>query len=267
VGKRDIPLPDKLAYYLLKSVNKAIREYRMVDTGDRVAVAVSGGKDSLTLLKLLQVRRQSCGQRYEIVAIHITGGGEGSPYSGTAQRQQLERYLQDAGQEYVIEQADPESPQDCFRCSYLRRKAILRTAWRLRCNKVALGHHSDDAAETTLLNLLFQGKVETLSPCRSYGDGKLQLVRPLIYVPEKDITRFAKASGFPAMEPTCSLGHSSQRHRIKGLLRSLEKEYPKIRINLLRAGLTDRARSGGLEANQTPVGGDVSTPILSIPRR
>jgi tRNA 2-thiocytidine biosynthesis protein TtcA len=249
VGKRDIPLADKLAYYLLKSVNKAVRDYRMLDTGDRVAVAVSGGKDSLTLLKLLQVRRQTCGQSYEIVAIHVTGREEGPPYSGAVQRQQLEGYLQSTGQEYVIEQADPESPQDCFRCSYLRRKAILQTAWRLRCNKVALGHHSDDAAETTLLNLLFQGKIETLSPCRSYADGKLLLVRPLFYVPEKEITRFARASNFPVMEPTCSLCHTSQRQRIKGLLRSLEKDYPRIRINLLRAGLMENAhddeRAGG----------------------
>ncbi len=252
MSKRDIPLPDKLSYYLLKSVNKAIRDYQMIADGDRVAVAVSGGKDSLTLLRLLELRLRSSLENYEIVAIHVAASAEGERSLADARSGVLERYLAAAGLEWAIEPANVDAPGDCFRCSYLRRKAILSTAWRLRCNKVALGHHADDAAQTTLLNLFFQGKVETLLPRRSFFDGKLTLVRPLIYVPEKEIVRFARAVGFPILESDCLTCGKSQRHRMRNLIRSIEKDYPKVRINLLRAGLpgaVQRANVDGHDAD------------------
>lgn len=236
--KREIPLADKLAYYLLKSVNKAIRDYEMIADGDRIAVAVSGGKDSLTLLHLLRLRQQSAPEKYETVAVHIIMGQAGGASCTEADgRDALAAYWRSAGLEHAFELVEVADQPDCFRCSHLRRQALFRAARRLGCNKLALGHHADDAAETTLLNLIFHGRVETLSPKRSFFGGQFTLIRPLIYVPEKRITRLAQACAFPVMAASCPNRITSRRQWAKDLIRALEREYPKVKINLFRAGL------------------------------
>jgi len=238
MGKHNVPPPDKLAYYLLKSVNKAIRDHAMIADGDRVAVAVSGGKDSLTLLRLLQLRQQSVLEKHVLLAVHVqmTGSG-GVACHATDTRGNLESYLEQLGQEYVVETVDLPDGSTCFRCSYLRRKALFMAARRLGCNKVALGHHADDAAETTLMNLLFHGRVETLYPKRSFFSGKFDLIRPMIYVPEKDIVRFARAAALPMAASSCPISAGSRRTLVKGWIRAMDREYPRVKINLFRAGL------------------------------
>ena len=233
---RDLPLKDRLAYYLLKSMNKAIRDYEMVADGDRIAVAVSGGKDSLTLLYLLWLRQQNAPERYEIVAVHVRmHQADGTPCMALDIRSALEiagLHLQ------PLEVVDTgEQPNNCSRCSFLRRKAIFEAAQRLGCNKVALGHHADDAAQTTLLNLIFHGKVETLYPKRQFFEGQFTLIRPLIYLPEKRIARFAQACAFPIQATACPYGSNSRRALMRDIIRMLEHEYPKVKINLFRAGL------------------------------
>jgi tRNA 2-thiocytidine biosynthesis protein TtcA len=114
---------------------------------------------------------------------------------------------------------------------------LFQAARRLGCNKLALGHHADDAAETTLLNLIFHGRVETLSPKRCFFDDQFTLIRPLIYVPEKRLARLAEACALPVIAPSCPHRLTSRRLWVKNLLLSLEQEYPKVRINLFRAGL------------------------------
>lgn len=248
MSKRNPPAPDKLAYYLLKSVNKAIRDYGMIADGDRIAVAVSGGKDSLALLHLLNLRRQSAIENYETVAIHVSmSKGDAAPCTEEEQRNALAAYLQSAGQAHAFEFLEVADQPDCFRCSHLRRQALFQAAWRLGCNKLALGHHADDAAETTLLNLIFHGRVETLLPKRSFFDGQFVLIRPLIYVPEKRLARLAQACAFPVMDASCPHHITSRRQWVKDLLRTLEQEYPKVRINLFRAGLPP----GNPSANQS----------------
>ena len=238
MSKRDISAPDRLAYYLLKSTNKAIRDYEMIADGDRIAVAVSGGKDSLALLHLLQLRQPSAAERYEIVAVHVVlGQADKSSCTQTDGRNALVTYLRSTGQEHVIELVEVAGQPDCFRCSHLRRRALFQAARRLGCNKLALGHHADDAAETTLLNLIFHGRVETLSPTRSFFNGQFTLIRPLIYVPERRLARLAQACAFPVMAASCPHHLTSRRQWVKDLIRTLEQEYPKVKINLFRAGL------------------------------
>jgi tRNA 2-thiocytidine biosynthesis protein TtcA len=238
MNKREIAAQDKLAYYLLKSVNKAIRDYEMIRDGDRIAVAVSGGKDSLALLHLLRLRQQSVAEKSEMVAVHIVmaraGGASCLEPDG---RRPLEDYLQSTGQAHAFERVEVADQPDCFRCAHLRRRALFQTARRLGCNKLALGHHADDAAETTLLNLIFHGRVETLWPKRSFFDGQFTLIRPLIYIPEKRLARLAQACGFPVIAASCPQAITSRRQRVKDLIYVLEQEYPKVRINLFRAGL------------------------------
>jgi tRNA 2-thiocytidine biosynthesis protein TtcA len=237
MSKHDIALQDKLAYYLLKSVNKAVRDYEMIQNGDRVLVAVSGGKDSLTLLHLLRLRQRSAAEKYHIIAVHVAMlRSDGMPCSGSDARVTLGTYLAAQGQAYAFETIETDEQPDCFRCSRLRRKALFVAAQRLGCNKIALGHHADDAAQTTLLNIAFHGKVETLNPKRAFFGGQFVLIRPLIYVPEKEIVRFAQAQGFPPGPACCPRSLTSRRLLAKDIIRTLEREYPKVKINLFRAG-------------------------------
>ena len=238
MSKRNIPLKDKLAYYLLKDVNKAIRDYEMIADGDRIAVAVSGGKDSLAMLNLLRLRRHSVPEDYTMVAVHVR-----TPRLGKTQPaamdwcRTLQDYLSSQGMDCVFETIDLKEPLKCFRCSYLRRKAFFAAAQRTGCNKIALGHHSDDAAQTTLLNLLFSGRVETLLPRRQFFGGKFVVIRPMIYLAEKDIARLAQACDFPLVTSSCPRASDSRRVLVKGVIRTLEQEFPAVKTNLVRAGL------------------------------
>jgi tRNA(Ile)-lysidine synthase TilS/MesJ len=252
MGKRSIPLQDRLAYYLLKGMNKAIREYDMIADEDRIAVAVSGGKDSLTLLHLLRLRQKHAPQKPEIIAVHAmtTARGEASCAHPDA-RDALGQYFAELGQAHVFEAMDALSQPDCARCAYLRRKALFTAARRLGCSRIALGHHADDAAQTTLLNLIFHGRVETLSPRRDFFGGQFVLIRPMLYLEEKEIARFARSGVFPLLSAPCRREVTSRRTLMKNIIRSLEQQYPAVQINLLRAGLrhTPQAQRSRLGAS------------------
>ena len=229
--------PDKIAQYLHKPFNRAIHEFNLIEDGDRIAVGVSGGKDSRTLLELL-LRGADIQGSYEVVAVHIEGTGVGLP----DQRSVLEPWFRALGVQYEIAPlevpADEPLPMDCFRCSWNRRKALFFAAERLDCNKVALGHHADDAAVTTLLNVLYKGAPDSLAPRLSFFAGRFIMIRPLIYIPENDISSYAQASGweFPP-ELECSAADTTRRAKLTEFLRTLEKqEYEQVRANLWRLG-------------------------------
>jgi tRNA 2-thiocytidine biosynthesis protein TtcA len=250
------PDPNRLAYWMLKDINRAIRDYQMIADGDRVAVAVSGGKDSLSLLRLLDLRRKQVPERYELVAIHVLGDSRGPE---TPEHPPLLDWLRASGYEYAVEPLRlPEGealPLGCQRCTWNRRKALFEAAQRLGCRVVAFGHHADDLAHTTLLNLLYHGKVETMAPRREYFDGALRLVRPLCYTAEGDLRRFARACSqqgddsqqadtsqhaaraFPPPPPTCPQSDHSRRQLARDLLRQAQRACPAAKTNLLRAGL------------------------------
>ncbi len=252
VGKRAIALSDRLAYYLLKGINKAIRDYHMIADGDRIAVAVSGGKDSLTLLHLLRLRQRSTPGFYETVALHLVRcRPDGVPCASVCQLEELEAYMQSLGQAYVVRNVQVDDDDGCFRCARLRRRALFTAATELGCNKLALGHHADDAAETTLLNLFFHGTAETMQPSRTFFDGQLLLIRPMIYLQEKEITRFAATQPFPKVEQRCPNSVTSRRALVKALIASVESEYPKVKINLFRAGLRENQETADPGSDRT----------------
>jgi len=231
-------MAERLAHFILKAVNKAVREFGMLQSGDRVAVAVSGGKDSLSLLRLLQEHRISSEKRYTVVAIHVRGDATGV----TAAHPPLEEWLAAQGVPYRIVEpelaADDAPPLTCQRCTWLRRKALFLAADALGCNVIAYAHHADDAAQTTLLNLLYGGDVRTLQPAASYFGGRFRLIRPLIYVPESELARFAQACGFPPPPPSCPRSSDSRRKLIADMLKLLGRDYLRQgRTNLIRAGL------------------------------
>lgn len=231
-------LVEKRAHYLLRDVGKAIRDYGMVADGDRVAVAVSGGKDSLALLELLDRQRRVGTVRYEVSAIHVRGDATGV----TAAHEPLAAWLMGRGLPYrVVEpelNADDAPPLDCQRCTWLRRKALFIAADELGCNVLAYAHHADDVAQTTLLNVLYVGRVSSLAPVADYFGGRFRLIRPLIYIPEHELAAFARACGFPPPPPLCPRGTGSRRATVRELLRLLGPDYARqVRGNLARLGL------------------------------
>lgn len=231
----------KKSGFLLKKVNKAIREHDLIADGDRVAVAVSGGKDSLSLLRLLRVRQRAARERYRVVAIHVIPAAD-APCDGGGDASALDAWFQARGVESALVpmeessgQPEREGQSPCFHCAWRRRKAIFVTADRLGCNKVAFGHHADDVAQTTLLNLFYQGRVETMRPRVEFFGGRLTVIRPLVYVPEKELVRFATACDFPPAPALCVAAETSRRALMAQILRTVEKTYPKVKINLWRA--------------------------------
>ena len=178
----------------------------MIRDGDRIAVAVSGGKDSLGLLRLLQAYRRSAGVRFELAAIHVLGDATGV----IALHPPLGEWLaaEDVPYRVVLPAlaADDEPPLTCQRCTWLRRKALFQAADALGCNVVAFAHHADDAAQTTLLNLLYGGDVRTLAPCADYFEGRFRLDppaalcagnRPEAFRPRQRLS--GPAAGLPAL--------------------------------------------------------------------
>ena len=229
---------DRQAYFILKKLGAAVREFDMIREDDRIAVAVSGGKDSLGLLRLLQAYRRSAGVRFELAAMHVLGDARGV----IALHPPLGEWLaaQEVPQRIVMPAlaADDEPPLTCQRCTWLRRKALFQAADDLGCNVVAFAHHADDAAQTTLLNLLYGGNVRTLAPCANYFEGRFRLIRPLLYVPETDLKRFARASNIPPPPPACPRSDNSRRRRVAEMLKLLGRDYlTQARPNLIRAGL------------------------------
>lgn len=236
------PDVERLAFFILKNVNAAVREFDMLRAGDRVAVAVSGGKDSLALLRLLQIRRRSARLPYDLAAIHVRGDANGV----IALHLPLKEWLANQGVPYRIVEPEINAhealPLNCQRCTWLRRKALFLAADELGYNVVAYAHHADDVAQTTLLNLLYGGNIRTLAPSADYFDGRFRLIRPLFYVPERDLTRLARAMAahgqLPPPPPACPRAQDSRRRRIAEMLKLLGHDYlTQARSNLIRAGL------------------------------
>lgn len=230
--RRDV---DKLTFFALKQVNRAIYEFDMIRDGDRVAVAVSGGKDSCALLHLLLTRQGTVAERYQLVALHVQMNPAGLPDL----RPILEPWFVRLGVEYTFVplelQAHDTLPLSCQRCTWNRRKALFLQAHALGCNKLAFAHHADDAAETTLLNLLFSGRLQTLSPRLDFFDHTITLIRPLIYLEESRLTRLARALQLPYTELPCPNANTSRRAWIRRWLADAGRNRRQIRANLWRA--------------------------------
>jgi len=232
---------ERLAFFLLKAVNKAIRIYDLIADGDRIAVALSGGKDSRVLAYLLRRRQEFAQEQYDLTAIHVLPS-EDAPCRNIGDVDGLLAWAEELGMEsatVTMERARGkparEAQSPCFYCAWRRRKALFRRAQELGCNKLAFGHHADDVAATTLLNLFYQGRLETMEPKVTLFEGALALIRPLYLVPERDIIPLARALDLAATGDVCPVSYTSKRRMMEKIIRMVEKGYPRTKISLLRA--------------------------------
>jgi len=218
-------------------IGKAIHRFGLVQDGDRILVGVSGGKDSLTLLNLLQERQKRVPIDYELIPVHIDLGFD----SGRAEV--LKGFFEMHGLPYHIEFTDigrkanssenRENP--CFLCSWERRKQLFHLAHRLKCNKIALGHHKDDIIETLLLNIFYSGEISTMLPLQTLFKGKITLIRPLALLEEKKIERFAREMELPFGPSGCPSSGKTKRREVKELIESLEKKNRRVKGNIFRS--------------------------------
>lgn len=221
-------------FYISKRIGKAITDYDMLDDKDRVAVAVSGGKDSLTLLRVLLDRQRFVPIKYDLLAVYIDLGYPKS-YA-----KPLGKYFKKIGVDYHIEKTDAlkktkRNDITCFWCAWNRRKSLFETADRFGCKKVALGHHYDDIIQTILLNLFFQGEISAMAPKQELFGGKITIIRPLAYVEENMIKRFARAAGLPSQKYICPNYHTSKRTKIADIIGELKKICPDVKKNIFRS--------------------------------
>jgi tRNA 2-thiocytidine biosynthesis protein TtcA len=218
-------------------MGKAIHQYGLIQDEDRILVGVSGGKDSLSLLHLLHERRKRVQTHYELIPVHIALGFD-------SERANILKELFEAqGLSYHIEFTDigkranssenRENP--CFLCSWERRKRLFQLAYRLNCNKVALGHHKDDLIETLLLNIFYSGEISTMVPIQTLFKGKITLIRPLALIEEKKIERFAKEIGLPFGPSGCPNSGKTKRKEVKELIETLGKKNRKVKGNIFRS--------------------------------
>jgi len=230
---------NKLEKKLCRLVGQAIGDFGMIEDGDKVMVCVSGGKDSYAMLDILLKLRERAPINFEIVAVNLDQKQPNFP------AEILPNYLKSLGVQFHIENQDtysivkrviPEGKTTCGLCSRLRRGILYRVANELGATKIALGHHRDDILETLLLNMFFAGKLKGMPPKLRSDDGKHIVIRPLAYVPEKLLERYAADMNFPIIPcDLCGSQPNLQRGAMKQMLREWEKKYPGRVENLFRS--------------------------------
>ncbi len=211
---------------ILSSMRRATSEFNMIADGDRIAVGLSGGKDSLVLLKALSVFRKFSPEKFELVAITIDMG------LGNIDFEPLIEFCKQEDVEYHIEHTDigdiifnvRKEKNPCSLCSKMRRGALNNALKTYGCNKLALGHHADDLVETMLLSFFYEGRLSTFAPISYMDRSGVTLIRPLIYTEEKNIAAYAR--DLPVAKNPCPADHETQREAMKKLIKHIQKDIP-----------------------------------------
>jgi tRNA 2-thiocytidine biosynthesis protein TtcA len=218
-------------------VGKAIHNYGLIGNGDKIAVAVSGGKDSLLLLWLLRERLKRVPISYEIVAVHVDPGFDAE----SADR--LEAFLRTEGFTFQILRTDhgirahgPENRENpCFLCSRLRRTALFKKANELGCGKLAFGHNQDDFIETFMINICYGAQVASMMPRQTFFGGEMTVIRPLALVPAAKVERLSRKLGLPVVPNSCPSARVNKRQEIRDLLETIYRKNAKVRGNIFHA--------------------------------
>lgn len=230
---------------LMSRMRAAMERYDMIAPGDRVAVGVSGGKDSLALLKGLTELRRFYPAPFEVVALTADPGffGKEADYSA------VQELCDELGVEYIIRRTElykvifetRKESNPCSLCARMRRGILHDMTKAAGCNKLALGHHMDDAAETFMMNLLSGGTIGSFRPVTYLSRKDLTVIRPMIFATEKEVTSAARRENLPVVKSPCPMDKTSERQKVKELIAALEKDYPN-----LRGKITGAMQRGGI---------------------
>ncbi len=232
---------------ILSHVRRGVDDYEMIKDGDKIAVGVSAGKDSLALLCAMAELRRFYPRSFELCAITVDMGFENCDF------QPIKEFCDKLGVEYhivptqiyhVIFEARKEK-NPCSLCAKMRRGALYSYAKQIGCNSVALGHHFDDVVETFMLNLFYEGRIGCFQPVTYLSKTDITLIRPMIYLPEKDIRYFAGKNDLPIIKSQCPADGNTEREHMKQLIRTLERENKGLRYRLF--GAIQRAEIDGFK--------------------
>ena len=227
---------------LMSPVRRAISDFNMIKAGDKIAVGLSGGKDSIALLSALAGLRRFYPEKFDIIAVRIdTGIG----YDKSEEKALLD-YLESISVDYHVEKTqiyqvvfeERKEKNPCSLCANMRRGALNTTAKNLGCNKVALGHHGDDLIETFFLSMIYEGRLSTFQPVTYLSKADLTVIRPLIYVKEHEILSFSKDK--PILKNPCPVDKFTQREEVKKTIKELAVKYPLLKDNVFNALVDDK---------------------------
>ncbi|MBR5284108.1 MAG: tRNA 2-thiocytidine biosynthesis protein TtcA [Clostridia bacterium] len=222
---------------MLSHLRRCVDEYRMIQAGDRIAIGVSGGKDSLVLLRTLAELRRFYPVPFEVVAITLDMGYENADFSPIA------KMCEEIGVEYIVKPTNIKEvvfdirneKNPCALCAKLRRGSLNDAAKENGCNKVALGHHFDDAVETFMLSLFYEGRLSCFLPVTYLDRTDLHVIRPMLYMTEREVINFANRQNLPICKSGCPVDKETKREDIKQLIRTLEHDYHDLREHIFGA--------------------------------
>jgi tRNA(Ile)-lysidine synthetase-like protein len=220
---------------IAKKMGKAISDFELIENGDRILVGVSGGKDSLALLELLALRRKFKKQNFDVVAVHINVLE--LPYE--VDRDFLKSFCEHLDVELIyrdihVDFERPSKKPACFRCSWHRRTTLFKMTDELKCNKLALGHHMDDAIETLLMNMMHQGAICSMPAKLSMFQGNIILIRPLILLKDSEIREYSKIKKFVLEKESCPHEDVTKRKETTKMIEKIAGNDSRIRTNLFR---------------------------------
>lgn len=229
---------------ILSRVRRAVDDYHMIEEGDRIAVGVSGGKDSLTLLCALAALRRFYPKRFEVMAVTLDMGYEGMDFSHVA------RLCESIGVEFILKKTDiaeiifevRQESNPCSLCAKMRRGGVNDLAVEHGCNKVALGHHNEDVIETFFLSLFYEGRLGCFSPVTYLSRRDLHVIRPMIYLPEGEIKSYAARAELPVVFNPCPMDGKSKRQDMKDFIKEKQKADHFFKTKMMHAiqtGLDD----------------------------
>ena len=234
---------------ILSYTRRALDDYKMIEPGEKIAVGLSAGKDSLTLLCALAELRRFYPVPFELIAITVdmgfSGGVDFSPVQKLCDELSVPYHIVPSEIYKIIFEIRKEK-NPCSLCAKMRRGALHRAAHDLGCTSVALGHHFDDAVETFMLNLFFEGRLGCFSPVSYLTRTQIKLIRPMLYLPEKDIRYFASKANLPVIKSPCPADGNTQREEMKKLLASLDRHHDGLRYRIF--GAMQRGEIDGFHA-------------------
>lgn len=222
---------------VLGCIRKADHDYHFIEANDRIAIGVSGGKDSMLLLYCMHLYQKIAPVKFEIIGVHIEMGFEGMDFK------EVDRFCMEKGikihhdpskiYEILKLHALDDGRLPCSLCSKFKKGAVIKVSKELGCNKVAFAHHGDDAIETLFMNAIYGGRIATFSPSMFLTNTEITFIRPFVYAFEKDIKKAVKESGVPVVQSTCPMDGFTKRQEFKEMLQKLYKDYPMAKENFL----------------------------------